>query len=40
MTSAQREYTYTILLDPDEIDGGYTVTVPGAARPRDAGRHV
>ena len=24
----QREYSYTIILHPDEDDGGYTVTVP------------
>ncbi|HEX2184398.1 MAG TPA: type II toxin-antitoxin system HicB family antitoxin [Chloroflexota bacterium] len=24
----QREYTYTIILDPDLEEGGYTVTVP------------
>ena len=24
----QREYTYTIILDPDLDEGGYTVTVP------------
>ncbi len=23
-----RDYTYTVLLDPDEEEGGYTVTVP------------
>jgi predicted RNase H-like HicB family nuclease len=28
LTSAPRGYTYTILRDPDEIDGGYTVAVP------------
>jgi antitoxin HicB len=28
MTSNQRQYEYTVLLDPDEEDGGYTVTVP------------
>ena len=25
---AGREYTYTIFLQPDEEEGGYTVTVP------------
>jgi antitoxin HicB len=25
---SQREYTYTIILYPDEEEGGYTVTVP------------
>lgn len=25
---AVREYSYTIILDPDEEEGGYTVTVP------------
>jgi antitoxin HicB len=24
----EREYTFTVLLDPDEEEGGYTVTVP------------
>ena len=24
----RHEYSYTIILDPDEEDGGYTVTVP------------
>jgi hypothetical protein len=24
----QREYTYTIILDPDVVEGGYMVTVP------------
>ena len=28
MTTPEHECTYTILLDPDEEDGGYTVTVP------------
>jgi antitoxin HicB len=28
VTAPEHEYTYTILLDPDEEDGGYTVTVP------------
>lgn len=25
---SQREYTFTIILHPDEEEGGYTVTVP------------
>jgi len=28
MNDTQRQYEYTILLDPDEEAGGYTVTVP------------
>ena len=26
--AAEREYAFTVLLDPDPDDGGYTVTVP------------
>lgn len=28
MVSKARQYEYTVLLDPDEESGGYTVTVP------------
>ena len=28
MDSSPRNYEYTVLLDPDEEEGGYTVTVP------------
>ncbi len=28
MATSANERQYTILLDPDEADGGYTVTVP------------
>ncbi len=28
MQASIREYEYTILLDPDHEEGGYTVTVP------------
>ena len=28
MDNSRREYEYTILLDPNEDEGGFTVTVP------------
>jgi predicted RNase H-like HicB family nuclease len=28
MEQLARQYEYTVLLDPDEEEGGYTVTVP------------
>ena len=28
MEKRQREYEFTVLLDPDEDKGGYTITVP------------